>query len=149
MLVYKMKNEKKHVWNFMKIYRIRFFVKTISVFIVYFRSEREQQFKKREIKSRNYRRSDSFKRRSPSPENCSKRVGKLIYPRNWVEYKQQGLTLVKDEELKSKVFPKTKHNSHELVAKFLTFDGPSPLIESFKSLTLEEKAENVPMSFLR
>ncbi|XP_018562191.1 titin-like [Anoplophora glabripennis] len=112
-------------------------------------SEREQQFKKREIKSRNYRRSDSFKRRSVSPDNYSRKAGKLVYPRNWTEYKENGMTFVKDEELKSKIFPKIKLNAHELIAKVLTFDGPSPLIESFKSLTSEEKIENIPMSFLR
>ncbi|KAJ8950604.1 hypothetical protein NQ314_007830 [Rhamnusium bicolor] len=117
--------------------------------------EREQHFKRREIKSRNYRRADSFNRRSPSPEEYSRRGDrrspprKPAYPKNWTEYKQLNLTVVKDEELKLKIFPKQKYSQHELVSRFINFTTPSPLIESFKSLSVEDKYENIPVSFMR
>ncbi|KAJ8938777.1 hypothetical protein NQ318_009132 [Aromia moschata] len=107
--------------------------------------EREH-FKRREIKSRNYR------RKSISPEDFGRRKSptkKLAYPKSWTEYKYQNLTLVKDEELKSKLFPKQKYSQHELVTRIFNFDSPSPLLESFKYSTVEDKTENVPVSFMR
>lgn len=115
--------------------------------------ERDRQFKKREIKSRNYRRTESYDKRSISPEDRNRKrrrstSTKKNYPKNWIEYSEEKLTTVKDEELKSKLFNQKTSSNIELCRKLYNFDTPAPFLEPFKYST-ETETREVPFSHFR
>lgn len=115
--------------------------------------ENDRQFKKREIKSRNYRRTESYNRRSNSPEDRIRKnrrpsSSKKNYPKSWVEYNEEKLTTVKDEELKAKLFTQKTSSNIELCYKLYTFDTPAPFLEPFKYST-ETETREVPFSHFR
>lgn len=114
--------------------------------------ETDRQFKKREIKCRNYRKTESFNRRSVSPDYRNKKSrsssSKKSYPKNWIEYNHQKLTTIKDQELKAKVFNQKAPSHLELGRKLYNYDTPSPFMEPFKCL-YETGIEEVPFFHLR
>lgn len=117
--------------------------------------ERDRRFRKREIKSRNYRRTESYDRRSNSPEErnrknrkSSKSSAKNNYPKNWSEYNEEKLTTVKDEELKSKIFNQKTSSNLDLFCKLYNFETPAPFLEPFKYST-ETETREVPFSHFR
>ncbi|VEN41414.1 unnamed protein product [Callosobruchus maculatus] len=104
-------------------------------------------FKRREIKVRNIRRG---KTGSVSPESHNKRkVEKLAYPKNWLEYIQQNLNRKKDQELKSKLFPSYKRQSaFEMYKRIYNPQTPSMRIEPFVFST-NSGSKEVPPFFVR
>lgn len=115
--------------------------------------DKDRHFKKREIKSRNYRRTESYDKRSNSPEERHRKPrrnssGKNNYPKNWVEYSNEKLTSAKDEKLKSKFFNQNTNSNIELFSKLYKLETPSPILESFKYST-ETETREVPFSHFR
>ncbi|CAG9836801.1 unnamed protein product [Diabrotica balteata] len=110
--------------------------------------DRSSTFKRRDQKQRNYRRSDTSNRYSPSIDVSSDRRGSYSSsrePRSWSEYRKSSLT-PRDEKFKS--VSKKDILNLSLLEKLYNFDTPSPSIEPLV-VECENGLKTVPVCNLK
>ncbi|XP_056632075.1 titin-like [Diorhabda sublineata] len=111
--------------------------------------DRNKQFKRRGIKQRNYRRTDSFSRKSPTPEDVKNKdryspVHK--HPKDWTEFKKQNLSIPKDGS-RGRPFAR-KGFSVNLLEKLYNLDVPSPPIVPCR-IEMENGIKEVPLHSIK
>ncbi|XP_072385083.1 uncharacterized protein [Diabrotica undecimpunctata] len=110
--------------------------------------DRSSTFKRRDQKQRNYRRSDTSNRYSPSIDVSSDRRGSYSSsrePRSWSEYRKSSIT-PRDEKFKS--VSKKDILNLSLLEKVYNFDTPSPSIEPL-IVECENGLKTVPVCNLK
>ncbi|XP_049817797.1 titin isoform X2 [Aethina tumida] len=98
----------------------------------------DNQFRKIELKSRNYRRTDD--RESPSVDRKSRSHKKDTYPQNWTEFKEK--------DLSDKMLAQLKPKPSSDFSKFFTLETPPPLIDTWRSRS-EKGTTNIPFKYIR
>ncbi|CAH0564931.1 unnamed protein product [Brassicogethes aeneus] len=102
----------------------------------------DNHFRKVEVKTRNYRKTDEIKESSPRDEKKSHKSQKRdSYPKNWLEYKEQKFKPGKDSQLKTGTISD--------FIKFFTFETPSPATPDVKYKTERGNISVVPFRYVR
>lgn len=111
-------------------------------------ADRIQQFRRRGIKQRNYRRTDSFSRKSPSPEDVrTKDRHSPVHkdPKDWTEFKKQNLSIPKDG--RGRPFARKGFSLNSL-EKLYTWDGPPPSVMPCR-IEMENGIREVPLHSIK